>query len=393
MNNLLGAYKSIAGHGVVQKTAYAMYRMLHHFLLNKNIVDTNGMCLAPRQPFLPSARGDNFGRSVVCVSGFGHSGSGAVVDLLSEYKGVEVIGYVDKNGSLRKDTDFEFNLLRATGGLFSMESQYQGNGDFLRGDAIRLFLRLVAYLYLEIGGRFNDDFLTATRDFLDKLLVPSPNVRLGSRLGGYNGRNHLSVCGTAGARLIWGDCGIERIFSIRQLSVPEYRLFAHEYVSKVLNIITSEKLIVLDQAVSDCTGDMDKYRDYLGPVKCIAVYRDPRDSYATGRILNECWMASDPKGYVEILRQALRPYWKLKDKDFLLLRFEDLVKNYDHTVLEIERFLGLSSDAHAFKKSGFDPEISAKNVGIHKSYGDQESVSIVAEMMPECLYTPRLDER
>lgn len=390
MHGFMAKYKNLAGHGVVQKSAYAMYKILHQFLLNEDVIDTNGLRLAPQKTLCPSAHGQSSQRSIVCVTGFGHSGSGAVVDLLSEYKGVEVIGFVDKNGSLRKSTDLEFNLLRATGGLFSMETQYQDNGAFLRGDAIRMFLRLVAYLHLEVGGRFNNEFLSVTREFLDKLLVPSPNIVLGGRgrLCGYNGRNHLSVCGTAGARLIWGDCGVQRVFSIRQLSVSEFRSFAHEYVWKVLDILTSEQMIVLDQAVSDCTADIAKYRDYMRPLKCIAVYRDPRDSYATGRILKECWMAYDPKGYAELLRHSLEPYLKLHDKDFLMLRFEDLVMDYERTVAEIEGFLGLSSKAHVFPKASFDPAISAKNVGIYKTFCDQEAVSIVAKVIPECLYTP-----
>lgn len=387
VDKLLATYKNLAGRGVVQKSAYATYKILHRFLLSKNVVDTNGLRLVPRKPFLQSAGGNNAGRSVVCVTGFGHSGSGAVVDLLSEYKGVDVIGLTDKNGSLREDSGFEFDFLRATGGLFSIEAQYHGNGWFPMGDAIRMFLRLVAFLHLEIGGRFNNDFLKATRDFLDKLLLPTSNkVSAGGRTCGYDGRGHLSVLGVEGARLVWGDNGVERAFLLRELSVAEYRGIAREYICRVLDILTSERVVVLDQAVTDWTADIGRYRDYLGPLKLIAVYRDPRDSFVTGRRFKECWLPCNPKDYARMIRHWIEPYMKLTDDDFLIFRFEDLVINYAEVVGRIERFLGLTGEAHVRARQAFDPEVSVKNIGIYKTYEDQEPISVVAQMLPEFIY-------
>ena len=387
MHKWLSIYQNLAGRGVVQKSAYAMYKILQRFLLNKNVVDTNGSRLTPRRPYLPSANGKNTGRSIVCVTGFGHSGSGAVVDLLSEYKGVDVIGLADKNGSLRDDSGFEFDFLRATGGLFNIEAQYHDKGWFPMGDAIRMFLRLIAYMHLEVGGRFNNEFLNATRDFLDKLLLPmSNNVSADGGACGYAGRGHLSVLGVEGARLVWGDNGVERAFHLRKLSVSEYRGIAREYISRVLDILTSERIVVLDQAVTDWTADIGRYRDYLGPLKLIAVYRDPRDSFVTGRHFKECWLPCNPKDYAMMVRNWMEPYMRLMDSDFLIIRFEDLVGNYTEVVSRIERFLGLTSEAHVRAKQAFDPNVSAKNIGIYKTYEDQKSVSVVAQMMPEFIY-------
>lgn len=374
-------YKSLAGRGVVQKFAYGLYRFLYRFLLNQTVIDTNGQRLTPKKPFLPSAHGKESGRCIICITGFGHSGSGAIVDLLSEYEGVDVIGFTDKESG-RARCSLEFDLMRRMGGLFCLENCFVDR--FNQDSYMKLFLRFVSYLYTEIGGAFNDDFIAATREFLDELIL----MKIGPlNPYGYAGNPHLSVLGNTGAQILYGEKGARRRFRLKPLSVSEYRSIAQRYIKRVLGIISSAQYLVLDQATSDCTADMDKYIGYLGPHKLIAVYRDPRDVYATARIHSVNWIPSDPEDFVQWYRTSVSGYLELSHKDFLLLRFEDCCRKYEETKEKIESFVGLDEGMHSKKITAFNPVVSIKNVGLYKELKDcHEDIAYIENQLESYLY-------
>lgn len=381
IGNFKSKYENLAGAGIVQKSAYGLYRLLYRFLLNREIVDTNGLRLTPKRPFLPSAHGKGSGRSIICITGFGHSGSGAIVDLLSEYEGVDVIGFTDKESG-RARCMLEFDLMRRMGGLFCLENCFVDR--FNQDSYIKLFLRFVSYLHTEIGGAFNDDFIVATRDFLDELVL----MKIGPLDSyGYAGNPHLNVLGNAGAQFLYGDEGARRRFRLKALSISEYRNIAQRYVARVLGIISSAQYLVLDQATSDGNADMEKYTAYLGAHKLIAVYRDPRDVYATARIHSVKWIPNAPGDFVQWYLNSVSGYLKVSHKDFLLLRFEDCCCKYQETKERIEAFVGLSAGMHCRKSTAFNPAVSIKNVGLHKELkGCDKDMVYIEEQLQTYLY-------
>lgn len=381
IGNIKSRYENLAGCGIIQKSAYGLYRLLYRFLLKKEVVDTNGLRLTPQRPFLPSAHGKESGRCIICITGFGHSGSGAIVDLLSEYDGVDVIGFTDKESG-RARCMLEFDLMRRMGGLFCLENCFVDR--FNQDSYIKLFLRFVSYLHTEIGGAFNEDFMAATRDFLDELVL----MKIGPLDSyGYAGNPHLSVLGNAGAQILYGAAGIKRRFRLKPLPISEYRRVAQRYVGKVLGIISSAQYLVLDQATSDGTADMEKYIGYLGPHKLIVVYRDPRDVYATARIHSVKWIPNDPRDFVQWYLNSVSGYLKVSHKDFLLLRFEDCCRKYEETKKRIEAFVGLAEGMHCRKFTAFNPAVSIKNVGLHRELKDcHQNMAYIENQLAAYLY-------
>ena len=381
IGNVKSRYENLAGCGIIQKSAYGLYRLLYRFLLKKEVVDTNGLRLTPQRPFLPSAHGKESGRCIICITGFGHSGSGAIVDLLSEYEGVDVIGFTDKESG-RARCMLEFDLMRRMGGLFCLENCFVDR--FNQDSYIKLFLRFVSYLHTEIGGAFNEDFMAATRDFLDELVL----MKIGPLDSyGYAGNPHLSVLGNAGAQILYGAAGIRRRFRLKPLSISEYRSIAQRYVAKVLGIISSAQYLVLDQATSDGNADIEKYIGYLGPHKLIAVYRDPRDVYATARMHSVKWIPNDSGDFVQWYLNSVSGYLKVAHKDFILLRFEDCCRKYEETKKRIEAFIGLTDGMHCRKFTAFNPAVSIKNVGLHRELKEgHDDIVYIENQLESYLY-------
>ena len=66
--------------------------------------------------------------------------------------------------------------------------------------------------------------------------------------------------------------------------------------------------------------------------------------------------------YIEWVKMAYGNF-DIHSTDYEILRFEDMVLDYDNTVCRIEKFLGLSPEQHVRPKSCFNPAVSEKSVG------------------------------
>lgn len=383
IENLKRRYANLSGTGFSEKSMYAAFVRLKQTLFKRGVVDLNGSRTWPVKGHRPHKDAlSPLPQRIVCLTGFGHSGSGAVADLLSEYDEVQVMSHIDLNGSLRSVSAEEFDLLCGAGGLFSLEDAFNTNNERVRDLTVKMFLRFVDSLYIYSCGAFNDDFIELTRNFLDKIISWRTEEGLH---GGFAFCPHLSVLGTHGQRLVLGSAGV---CWLKDLSVTEYRSIASDYARKVLALISDEhcKMLVLDQALTDGSCDIEKYEDYLGEIRLIATYRDPRDVYATGRILEESWIPSDPDFFVRWYLKRLKPYVHAHHPHFKLLRFENLVLKYNETVGEVEHFLGLSPCAHTRMRAGFDPSCSIKNIGIWREFSDQNVVRYIESKLKELCF-------
>ena len=384
---LRSVYKSLPRCNVLEKVLYVCYKLLSKHLSAHGLIDTNGQSISPRIPYFQHRTSFVEPKMIVSVTGFGHSGSGAVLDLLSEYEDVTTIGYADKESG-RMQCQFEFDFMRRPWGLFDLERAFAKDAPYVLPDScLKSFLQYIAYLHGMVGGVFNDDFIVATREFIGELVYAKYGAN--GPFGNYDGLSHMQVLGSAGARWVFGHDEARRICMLKNISIDEYRVIARRYLRKVIGMClcagNGGRCIVLDQATSDGTADIDKYIDFLGPHKEIAVWRDPRDVYATGRFLNEDWIPDVPHVFCEWYRRRVSKYVDLKHPDFMLLRFEDLVLRYDKIMAMIEDFLGVKSDAHRKMRKFFNPDVSCRNVGLYKRLDNKSAIETIERELPNFL--------
>ena len=163
-------------------------------------------------------------------------------------------------------------------------------------------------------------------------------------------------------------------------------LSAAEYIHNLLLSIDSKPYLVLDQFISDGNPNLETHMEYCGNLYEIAVYRDPRDVYVSGIIGNEAWIPHNPVDFVKWYRQRVEQYIDTPHQNRLLIRFEDMVMDYNHTTDKILSFLQLDTEAHVKKQRYFDPEISSKNIGIYQSFDDQLSIQIIEQELQKYCY-------
>lgn len=378
MMQLINKYQRILGRTFCEKAGYVLCRRLFRFLVSRGILYRNGEVVQKHLETCSNSNRREIPKKIICTTGFGHSGSGVISDLLSEYDGVSVQGFVDANGSLRQEGGLEFDLLRHAGGLFDIEYAITKGNLFIHDSVVKSFMALVASYYYNPKCYYRETLLKRSKEFLDEIVdfvVPSAD--------GYEYCPHLRMLGDRGYDLFYGNTLKQGIFALRDVSVDEYRSLARKYVLSLLSEMASSECLLLDQVVSDFTADVDRYESYLGPIKLIAVYRDPRDVFVTGVKLNEHWIPHDANTFVQWYRRQLQRYHSLKHKDFLLLRFEDLVIRYDESVRIVEGFTDIPSSMHINARSAFDPLVSIKNIGIHKTYAGQDDMALIKRDLEE----------
>ena len=381
--SFLERWKSMSGHSTISRLKWFLYKALWLDLVRKGVIYGNGTlrrnndstCVI--EDYLQP-------KEIVCVTGFGHSGSGAVVDLLSEYASTQVEGYVDQNGSLRKEAGREFDILRHAGGIFCLEDAVQNKNPFVQDAFVKLFLALIANHYDDSRCSYRDVLVNSARRFLEEIL----DFSLPSRWG-YDFCPHMTFISDRGYDLIFGqsDSVRQAIFFLRDMPVNEYRFAASRFLASILGKLASGKILVLDQAISDGTADMQKYQEYLENMKLIAVWRDPRDVFVTANIKGEDWIPRDVHTFVKWYGRIV-PYLTMCNPNYKLIRFEKLVLDYDNEVSGIEEFLGLDFKDHIASKSAFEPAISSRNIGIYKQHRDEfgKEIKVIEDALREFLF-------
>ena len=300
-------------------------------------------------------------KKLVCITGFGHSGSGTVLDYLSEFDNCTTKGFRDTDKSysstIKKDDNIEFGLLTHNYGLFDLEKLFKENANHYNNTImIPNFLKMADY-YCASGGIYTDKFMELTFQFINKITdfkIAEPR------------------CCT---------------YFSKQISVKEYRKIAKEYLHSFLNTIDSKDFLVLDQALTTFTLEFEKKQDYLGDYKLICVYRDPRDVFTTGVQKNEFFLPKNPVDFVKwFKRTKIKEYLSDNYPNKLMFRFEDFVLNYNEIAQKINNFLGLDVSNHIHKNEYFNPKISKKNIGIYKTYHNQEHIKYIEENLKEFCY-------
>ncbi len=333
-------------------------------------------------------------KTLICPTGFGHSGSGTLLDYFAEFTNTTVLGGYDPDSSgyatqYGNTAICEIDLFRAAGSVLDMEKVFGTAGYFQDDLAVKLFLHIAEHFYRK-GLIYTDYFWQLTNEFVDKIVdikLESPNsfeglffLRLLSARKKFKNLHSPLLVDTTSPRYI---------YYLKNLTVKEYRSIAKEYISKFLKSIESKEFLVCDQMLTLSKPETDRLLDYFGDFKQICVYRDPRDMYVTGVTRNDTnWMAKNPHDFVKwFAHRGVPAYFHAEPHpNRLLIRFEDFVLNYDEVSKQINEFVGIDESKHTYKQQYFNPDISRKNIGIYKNYEKQDEIQYIEKELKEYCY-------
>lgn len=315
-------------------------------------------------------------RTVVSVQGFGHSGSGAVVDLLREYDDVVVVGGVDVVGSCAATEEalYEVDFLRSAGGLFEMELYLNTHNVRIQDALLHRFVLLI---------QRSDLFqkVPETRKYFYEFFR---QISTASDTFPYQvGNPHLDYK------------GVNNTLFLQYMKLEEYRNLCRKLLNSIFSCYPIKKsdILVLDQFVGDREYDLPRYLEYVPNLKPIVVYRDPRDVYVFAKKYNIVWLsASNVDSFLEYFHKGAHLLMTVNDiQDFLtgyyVVSFERLLKEYSDVVNEIESFVGLNSNMHTRPKSALRPDMSIKGVEMWKEHPElNEDFKMLARELPQFIY-------
>lgn len=339
----------------------------------------------------------NFDKQIVAVGGFGFSGSGAVVDLLSEYKNCYAYGCSEVYSKSKRDVaeQIEMKFLIDEGNIFNLTWAFNLKDEVIQDFVIKQFIYLT-YRYFDENKNsiiFRDKFLKDTQDFLFKILEldeKTIDIMKDKRFP-YEGETLIKE---------FSDCCFVYnknnymflYYKFKQMSINKLNLYICDYLYNFFGHWNTKKdIIVCDQLLSSgmMLNTLNFYMNEY-PVKEICVYRDPRDQFmSTFRAGIHSWLPRSLGDYVNFYKNATITKISQISPHRLCIKFEDLVLKYDETVKKIEDFLGLKPEDHIAPKSVFDPEISKVNIGAWKEFIDQDFMKKIAEALPEYCYNEK----
>lgn len=339
-------------------------------------------------------------KTVICVTGFGWSGSGAVFDLLREYDDVDI---VDDSGS-----DFEFGLLGAKDGLYDLRyyltHRYSRIGS---SSALDCFEDTVMKQSKLLGYErvFDGKYASISKEYINSLLdfsfegwtfsdVTNPSKE-NRRKNIYNSfidhifGNRITVHIPLSVK-IRNKLMLKVSHKIRVSYNPkDFMQKTKIYLDKLFDIVHKNKdnPLVFDQIFPPDNPCI--YFDFFDDSKCVVVKRDPRDTYLLAKCAYSYMSIPLPIDNVEdfilFYQKVVEGTKEIKDSRVLILQFEDLVYRYDEMVSQIESFLGISH--HTRPLSKFDPSISVNNTRLYERYPQySKEIARISEALPESLY-------
>lgn len=330
---------------------------------------------------------------LVCITGFVNSGSGTVIDFLSEFDNTTVYGgYDDDSGgplskkSVKKSIEIDF--LRSSIGVFALEYIIDSTNEFLKHTMMALFITHSEYYYRQ-GGFYSDQYMKLTWNFINKLV----EFKVVSNFCGREFSPDLSFFNYSygdyknlSSPFIANFANEHNLYFLKKMTKEEYISLAGQYVQTLFKSIESKKYLILDQVISDGNPDVEYHMKYCGPLKEICIYRDPRDVYTYTIENNVGCTPHNPRDFIIWYLNKVAPYISYQHDNYLILRFEDMVLDYENATKKIMAFLGLNKNEHVLQYGYFDPSISKKNIGIHKCCNDKEAIATIENALYKYCY-------
>lgn len=303
----------------------------------------------------------------ILVSGYGYSGSSALVDFFKEFDNIKVV-------------NFEFRLFSDPDGLFDLADSIMNDYHPLNVDiAVKRFLKL-AKVYsrkkkiwdrigLNYSSILNEDVYQLAINYIKSITLFEYKSYWWFVLLESSFANYLYV------RLITSIC---RVFSIDY--VPDY--YSHfinndpiafknntkKFITKLFASIDDDdnSIIVLDQPTRPPI--YSRVLEFFDNAKLIIVDREETDISNDMFKRKKLIATGDYTEINSLHHRYWHKYMRLGKKvdenniNTLIISFEDLVLKYESTTLKVTNFVGLDKSNHTRKFEYFNPEISKNNI-------------------------------
>ncbi len=302
---------------------------------------------------------------IVSVQGFGYSGSGAVLDLLREYEDTQVLGYIDPEASQNTNTNglAEIEIIRLPGGLYEIENNLDVDNVFLNA---ALFNRTVKLFESSALYSYNEEIKRLFCSFFKSIT----SLRMhGLNKTYYNG-------------YLCNPDEKSDIYFKKDMTKECYLRLCNNFLTAIFNRINNgSKYLIADQLFSDTDLDICRNSRYVKNLKSIVVVRDPRDIYAWAKMRNIEWIAHNNVGdFIAWYKMQYKNVPMLKNNNnCLVLDYENVISDYENTVIKVEQYLGYFPSMHSKRKQFFDPSFSKKFVGIYKSSNYFDDYELIKE--------------
>jgi hypothetical protein len=326
-----------------------------------------------------------------CVSGYGWSGSSAVVDILKEFDGCV-------------EPDIEFRTIKDPYGIRDLYTKLVEK-EINDNEAIKDFLWLsnhffhkqIRFFGLTVGLNYREKigkhYMEATQKFVEKLVAHKYESCSWFFLDFKRTKGEI-LKRKIMHRIFRKNPPNETIYFSHPTD-EEFVKYAQEFIDDIFRPVVAKKgrendsHVILDQGIS--TQNFLQEMRFVRNSKMIVVDRDPRDQIADLMTQNvflgvDFKKTHDPSKFVESFKFRRKNLAELRaNPDVLILHFEDLLFNYEDSLKKIMNFLILNPGDHTKKKQLFNPEISRKNYGMWKTLLSKDESDLIANELKEYL--------
>ena len=309
-------------------------------------------------------------KNIISIQGFNYSGSGAVLDMLREYPVISVLGYLDtevhKGDKATKGMKLsEIDIIRLSGGLFEIEKYLDSDNHFFN-DA--LLNRTVKCFESSSLYRYSEEI----RDLLYRFFANITSLRIENLdQPYYNG-------------YLVGLNEIPDIYFLKKMSKDEYYELCKNLLTSIFNAFyqNGKEYLAADQLLSDHEYNYTRNKSYIPNLKTILVPRDPRDTYAWAVKKNLPQMEHNTvERFITWFKNMYVNVNPTEEKvGCQIVRYENLVLDYDNQEKKINTYLELESADHQLRQQIFNPAFSKRFVGIYKNMkGYERDFDIIRE--------------
>lgn len=327
---------------------------------------------------------------ISCASYYG-SGSSAITDLVSEYNNVFSF------------TSEEFRFIQDPDGISDLEYNLVEN--FNRhnsGHSIKRYLRLVNYYNGNFLGKkyrnfFGDkwkiksmEYIETLTDFTYKgwwtydLIDKGPLFYFRKRI--LNKILKMTIWRSQPERTL--NTMKSEITYCSHPSEEKFITATKKYIRDLFGEVSKGySFIAVDQIVPPT--NLKRYIRYFDDIKIIIVDRDPRDIFILEKYFwKDGIIPTDVIDFCKWFKYTRNNRnLEVDNKNVFFVKFEDIIYNYETTVLQIEKWLDLESSNHVNKFKYLNPNISKNNTKLwEKIKLDLDEIRYIETELSEYLY-------